>query len=1131
MAQQITDNYLLNAAKVLDDKNGILGSNGIWRAYDTVAEYLARFPNVNSRAATQTFWVKSTVNANQADLYAIGVNKVPYKVQADVDLSAYSTTAQMNTAISSAISPVQQGLDSTNVVLMEEIQERQDGDAANALAISNEVTRATNAEQVNANAIIQEKNDRIASLASKANSNDILNDVTVEFGDPNLVGNQYTNSTLSNMTVQFSWEDENGAHLPFITFNSSGVATLPITPTAGFKGSIRGMTGIDKSTDYVFSDYLFNGANQYLYSNDVIGFYIDVNSGGLISNTTSSVSEVREVSAGDILYVFNRTGNGGFRFLDSNNNPLKPLKVDNTPFATFSSVMNGLFKAPINSVAYQFTTQFTGTTNKVNIIVSYDSSGITLIKPELVPLIDQIPSMKFDISSNKDAIDVISSPIPTPIRVNKGENSLTPEAFPNKTEVSGRIGITVSADNVSPVSDIIKFKRTLSNTLTANLATCFEIWNVPIGVNRPPVISFAFWTKRTEFESIYNNGVFISYLALKAFTVNPSLVLNGTPQVSNGAAGTITAYTSAKMTMTKIYEEGDYIRLRITYSEILWKSDYLSTIIPFYYHFTGANSNGKSMSLIDFTVLFNEEPKSNTIYPDPDGSFGTNKLTLKDLSDEIQENKNEINSIKNRKSKVILRNNLNLYFSSPFDDSNNLVRRLDVFRTSAFSRNPDVNFISDYFADVVGDQTIVKTAIKVSSDDICPARIDGGYIAANHGWRYAKLLTKTPHGKTLADVGSVYVDSVGVEFVIMFFFDVNRLWIISKNQATDGYSFIFPSPIGDLTYVSNGVNTSTLTGFTIGSVSNMWPSTTPSDSRILLDGTDLITINGDYDCNFIDIVETYSVCDINSIIEKIITERPSGGYLVAPFFNQIGADILFTHYITYRLLSNNTTLVMTTFAVDKKLEHNFHGITQADALATGYIYVPKSLPIEGYDFRQIQDWNTGPPVAIHMTSDYWENPDSPPDRIINFNSNISFHVGYVTDRGVGLNRKDFVNDAIYLNITKKLYPMADSIAKVMNINEYYSGVAFRSYGNPSLNPAGRTSFTWFEFDGVVWLYLDYHGSLIDIITPYSEWIGKKIEVYEKNINVSVVGDVVTGQIKIVSTATSINYGYLVLRLI
>jgi len=497
----------------------------------------------------------------------------------------------------------------------------------------------------------------------------------------------------------------------------------------------------------------------------------------------------------------------------------------------------------------------------------------------------------------------------------------------------------------------------------------------------------------------------------------------------------------------------------------------------------------------------------------------------------------KINSILNKKSKLTLKNGADFYFSSHWDATKNLVKYVKYNVASSVNANPIVNFINEYTALKTADQSVLGTLLKTSDDDVCPFNLNGSYIAANHGWNQPLRLTKTAHGKTLADVGSTYLDSASERFTILRIVDANNIWIVSDNQAVDGITYTFISPTGDLTYQSNGTNTATITsGYTLVSVGNLYPSMSKSDVVITLDKDRIVSADGIYDCDFADIKETYIAYDLPSIIDKIILNRPGGGYLTQPNFNSLGADVLFKITNTYRFTSQGTTLIFTNFTNKKSLKFSFAGFTQNLPLTTGNLYIPKSLPIVSgattYDFREIEDWTTPPSGTINLTSAYWENPLSPPDRIVNLNSNVIVHSGYITDRGVGLDRKDKVTNAIYLVATRKIYPMGlwNSSPLTLVANSFYSAVVFRTFRNPIDNPIGRTNYDFVDLGSEVFVFADYHGALEDKLPIDKKWLGKKISVYEKNDNITVLSDVVSGDIDLLSTATSTDYGFVVLKL-
>lgn len=265
MAQQITDSFLLTAAKNLDDKTGVLKS-GIWSPYDNVAEFYARFPNVNSRAEGQFFWVRNSTDSNKADLYTISKDKTAYKVRADVDLSAYSTTVQVEGLIDDAVTPVEEQLDELNDDLIQEIQDRQLGD------------------QTNADAIVAETERAIAVENTKFNSADAVVPFTITYAE--LVSNVYTNILFANKTASITYYDPTDVNYPNslkrtpITFNSSGAVTMPITAPPGFVGYVDGLTGI-------ISDFATQEAVDAL-NLAVFGITEQIGAQGTLSTYTSS---------------------------------------------------------------------------------------------------------------------------------------------------------------------------------------------------------------------------------------------------------------------------------------------------------------------------------------------------------------------------------------------------------------------------------------------------------------------------------------------------------------------------------------------------------------------------------------------------------------------------------------------------------------------------------------------------------------------------------------------------------------------------------------------------------------------------------------------------------------------------
>lgn len=896
--------------------------------------------------------------------------------------------------------------------------------------------------------------------------------------------------------------------------------------------------------------------NLFDKDNVISGLYVSTVSGLLGSDANSAVSDLIPVTGDGMYYLSGRncTGYPQIRFLNDSGVALKPRDPDTgAELSTYTlSTLNGKVLAPSTAVFVQFTIKFlgVGTYDAIqfeegSVQTEYESYGY-IIKSSALPGIATSAEVQviseIATSANTAAQNALNEMENLKYgfkkRVNTNENTAVPGAFPAVSEAANVFGITVTTDTESPVKDYVGYKRTFLNTLVAPGGTSYRTWSLPLtNQARPAKIAIAFWTKKTEFQSIFTT-MFQSYMGLCMFSVNPTAALSGTPVVGNGNAASSVELSSAKMEFAVIAEIGDFIRIRLTYYDLVWKGTFTGSSIVYYFLFNGASAQNKPFTFIDFTALLDEQQSGDTVYPDNGTLLGTktidqaynlgadNALRIKVLED-----------LEFNPGVTVKRVGNLLYIVSQWNDTHNLVKAIEVARSSSFANNPVLNFTNEYLSLKDGDPSVSATAVKTSGDDITPANINGSYIGANHSWVHGYNVQSTGHGKTVADVGSIYKNGSNVEFVILRIVDANNLWMISKNQAVDGFSYSFAQPSGTLTYFSNGANTGNIVVGSSSSLGNTYTNVLPATVKILMDGKIEITEDGTYFGKFVDINESYDVLDLVSIITQITANRPGGGYSVTPQLNELsGTEKIFNQSINYRFTKNGNTVVSTTFRNYKKLNLSFLGFIQSAALTSGNIYVPKSLPISDgsttYDFRQIKNWTTPPAAALNLTPAYWENPLSPPDRVLNMNATANIMLGYITDRGIEASRKDIVYNSMFLNTSRKIYPMGvnNQTPAAVEPNNFYSCVAFRCYSNPSNNPSGRTNYSYVEVGSDVFIFLDYHGALNDSIIPEPEWIGKKITVYEKNAQCILIGDIVTGAIEVLSTASPTNYGFIVLKL-
>ena len=464
------------------------------------------------------------------------------------------------------------------------------------------------------------------------------------------------------------------------------------------------------------------------------------------------------------------------------------------------------------------------------------------------------------------------------------------------------------------------------------------------------------------------------------------------------------------------------------------------------------------------------------------------------------------------------------YVAMPFSSTQEIVQKLNVFRNGQTDNlNNNVNFENEYLINKGADITISSIALKNSNDDIAPPNLNGSYIGGNHGWNQPQKITKIAHGKTFSDIGKIGTDTTGKQFTIMQIIDANNFVLIGRNIAVDGFTYNFPTPIGDITFTSGVVS-----GYTFASMGNTFEFIKSADRRILINGkTELLSGEEKY-ADYVDIVDIYDAIDLNSVVESLIT---NANYSANPDFTNIGADKLFRVEIVYRFIGNNC-LINQTFFDYKKINLSFLPFIQTMPLDSGNLYINKLLPISDgvktWDFRKGETWTT-PANIMQLSKATWESATNPPDRFVQFTSSYSFATGFVKDKGY---QRDANNSAGWLHTTRKIYPYGVNVgATILNPYQSYSLQCFRNYQNKSVYPSGRISKVEWLDNGEYYLMLDWNASIFETINLPKEVIGKSIKIVEKTTNVTVLSSVASAQLSIhVVVDVSNVYGYLVLKI-
>lgn len=470
------------------------------------------------------------------------------------------------------------------------------------------------------------------------------------------------------------------------------------------------------------------------------------------------------------------------------------------------------------------------------------------------------------------------------------------------------------------------------------------------------------------------------------------------------------------------------------------------------------------------------------------------------------------------------------YITSPFDDDNNLELGVTIHRESKpFYVNGLFNFSS---LNLVNKNDNRKTLVSIVQDDITPANFNRAYHGANHGNSDLRLCACQAHGKTFADIGSVWSNGDN-NYTIVGIEDENNLYLLGDNTKTYPVFNMNRAPVGTYTHINGATNISSFT-VTDSAVAQLKPATRLQDIRIYADDK-LITENGKYEFSELKVCEIYDIKNVADILSRI--KDSVGTYISNPPFGELeNIPSVARMSISYIFKSASQWFMAISFTALQNMEFHFFGFTQQQILSGSNIklYIPKLLPINN-GFSNV-DFRTYIPLEVSSniiaTSEYWENPNLPPDRWIETNDNVAVHSGYLFDYGVGGdNRKDNISEALHLYTTKKMYPRGANTKIQLNEGNGIGAVVWRTYIPISkINKSGILCINSFEYGNGLYIYADFNKPGIYDINIDNRYIGKEVYVFENSGNVKLMTPISTSKIYIKVNTNEPMYGYIVMQI-
>ncbi|MBE7063733.1 MAG: hypothetical protein IJN25_07155 [Clostridia bacterium] len=357
----------------------------------------------------------------------------------------------------------------------------------------------------------------------------------------------------------------------------------------------------------------------------------------------------------------------------------------------------------------------------------------------------------------------------------------------------------------------------------------------------------------------------------------------------------------------------------------------------------------------------------------------------------------------------------------------------------------------------------IDIPFSISNDEAPAPTVNNVPIGCNHGQPGGISLYLPGHDKTIADIGSLWKDEDGTIFVLLYTDDASVAFV-SENINPSETDYAFKNQItGTLVHVADAVHTASVTPGDKRGVKWIEPVNRYTKRQIIAytDGKAEI-VSGGAECDYAEIHEEYDIVNPASMVRALHENRPRGGYTSIP--QAMGDTMIRCRYI-YRIEGDGTTVI--DFSYEKVQDVRFQVAMGAmfqeklDAYGGGiYRCIPKTLPLdtpEGtFDFSVPLSIAPGPfPREKFITAKYWENPVSPPDRIVDIfrdtggHDRMGFACGYLpVYDGFPEKRISHLDRAVQVIRTRKAYPyfMSGDLPSL-------HGIAYKKYFLPAKDNA------------------------------------------------------------------------------
>lgn len=446
--------------------------------------------------------------------------------------------------------------------------------------------------------------------------------------------------------------------------------------------------------------------------------------------------------------------------------------------------------------------------------------------------------------------------------------------------------------------------------------------------------------------------------------------------------------------------------------------------------------------------------------------------------------------------------------------------------------NETLRWLFNPDADVIDGVTV-----RAPKDDATPDHIFNTTLGANHSW-VASIMTASGHGKTSADVGSIWQRS-GVEYVITRVRDANTLLLTQR--AGNG-----TAPTGTFTHVSGATNTGSFTA-TASSSGNWSPPAQNMSMRVMVDGELVcsslngVLLEGSYEGNFLyrDSVKFIEVCEFptkDDLVNGWLIGHPTSLYPTG-----LPTALRVTNVYQYDKWGG-LTLARSWYFLAEVPVSDLMGIqletTGAFDPAAAQFYIPNTLPFT-YNGSTV-NYSMKVPTNLTMLAPGTPSVNFTPDRIeptgpclmralVLYDSGFVDAAGFLPFGSAADDvRRDMVSELameIRGNTGKRYFRLVDEGNFIAQPGQYYEMFGYRAVLKK--DPA-RTAFYPVPGPDADYLFADWHNKAgVDTIELPPEFIGRSFTVVGAR-NATVKGSILSGSL-VVTVNASADYATLELR--